>query len=74
MPIGYAIAGPVADAIGVSETLWLAGAIYLTGVLAILTVADVRNLRRTDAGLTPSPSPASAGAQTASRSSPAAPR
>jgi MFS family permease len=71
MPIGYAIAGPVGDAIGVSETLWLAGAIYLAGVLAILTVADVRQLRRTDPIVTPSPSPASGDARTASRSSPA---
>jgi MFS family permease len=46
MPIGYAIAGPLAGAIGVDETLALAAAICLAANLAVLLVPEVRNLRR----------------------------
>lgn len=49
MPVGYAVAGPVAAAIGVSETLWLSGALFLAATAAVLLVADVRNLRRLEA-------------------------
>jgi MFS family permease len=46
MPVGYAIAGPLSDAIGVDETLALAAGISLVANLSILLVPDVRNLRR----------------------------
>lgn len=46
VPVGYAIAGPVADAIGVRATLWGAAAIGVTVTLAVLAVRDVRTLER----------------------------
>ena len=57
VPLGYALAGPVADAIGVRATLWGAAAIGIGVTLAVLLVRDVRTLERR---LTPSPSPANA--------------
>jgi MFS family permease len=49
IPVGLAIAGPIADAIGVRETLYLAAAIVVVPTLLVLLVDDVRQLRRTDA-------------------------
>ena len=46
IPIGYAIAGPLADAIGVRATLWGAAAIGVAVTLAVLLVRDVRTLER----------------------------
>lgn len=46
IPIGLAIAGPVADQIGIAEALWAAGAIVLVSTVAQLFVSDIRNLRR----------------------------
>jgi len=46
IPIGFAIAGPVADQIGLAKALWAAGAIVLASTVAQLFVADIRNLRR----------------------------
>jgi MFS family permease len=46
VPLGYAIAGPVADAIGVRATLWGAAAIGIAVTLAVLAVPGVRNLER----------------------------
>src|SRR5262249_9647180 len=37
-PIGYAIAGPVAVAIGVSTTLWLSAIFMLVEILVVLSV------------------------------------
>ena len=48
MPIGYAVAGPVADAIGVDTTLAIAAAFGIVPHLAILSVPSVRRLRRID--------------------------
>jgi MFS family permease len=45
-PVGYAIAGPVADAIGVRATLWGAAAIGIAVTLPVLAVRDVRRLER----------------------------
>ena len=50
VPIGYALAGPVADAIGVRATLWGAAAIGAAVTLAVLAVEDVRTLERRDVG------------------------
>jgi predicted MFS family arabinose efflux permease len=48
IPLGLTIVGPIADAIGVEETLWLAAAVLLVSTLAALAVRDVRELRRVD--------------------------
>jgi predicted MFS family arabinose efflux permease len=42
LPAGYAIAGPVAAAIGVSATLWIAAAWLVCSTAAVLCVRDVR--------------------------------
>ena len=50
VPLGYALAGPAADAFGVRATLWGATVIAVLATLAVLTVHDVRTLeRRSDA-------------------------
>lgn len=46
VPVGYAIAGPVADAIGVRATLWGAAAIGVGVTLAVLLVRDVWTVER----------------------------
>ena len=46
MPVGYALVGPIADSIGVEETLWAASACIVVASLAVLAVPDVRNLSR----------------------------
>ena len=46
VPVGYALAGPVADAIGVRATLWGAAAVGIAVTLAVLFVRDVRTLER----------------------------
>jgi MFS family permease len=46
IPIGLTIAGPLADAIGTSEALWLGAAISFVLPLLTLTVRDVRRLKR----------------------------
>jgi MFS family permease len=46
VPVGYALAGPVADAIGVQATLWGAAALGVAVTLAVLLVHDVRTLER----------------------------
>jgi MFS family permease len=46
IPLGLAIAGPVADAIGTRAALFAAGTISLSATLAVLLVRDVRTLRR----------------------------
>ena len=61
VPIGYALAGPAAEAFGVRATLWGAAAIGIGVTLAVLLVRDVRTLERA----TPSPSRASADPGTA---------
>jgi MFS family permease len=46
VPIGYAIAGPIADAIGTRATLWGAAAIGIAVTLPVLAVRDVQRLER----------------------------
>ena len=48
IPLGLSLAGPVADAIGLTEALWLAAALGTASTLAALSVRDVRDLRRRD--------------------------
>lgn len=49
IPVGLSIVGPISDAIGVKETLWIIAAVQVSSVLAVLGVRDVRELRRLDA-------------------------
>jgi hypothetical protein len=44
-PLGFALAGPAADAIGLDATLLAAAALLVTVHLAVLLVPGVRNLR-----------------------------
>ena len=46
VPVGYAIAGPIAEAVGVRATLWGAAAIGIGVTLPVLAVRDVRMLER----------------------------
>ena len=46
VPLGYALAGPAADAFGVQATLWGAAAIGIGVTLLVLLVHDVRTLER----------------------------
>lgn len=48
VPVGLTIAGPVADALGLTEALWLGAAIATASTLAALAVKDVRELRSRD--------------------------
>ncbi|MBA3330303.1 MAG: MFS transporter [Actinobacteria bacterium] len=49
MPLGLAVAGPIAGWIGVRETLWAAGALLVVATALIMLVSDVRGLRRIEA-------------------------
>ena len=49
LPAGYAIAGPVADAIGMSRTLVLGAIWIVVSTAAVLTVRSVRDFRLHDA-------------------------
>ena len=44
VPIGMLLWGPIADAIGVSEALWIAFALQLSSILALLAVREIRRL------------------------------
>jgi MFS family permease len=58
VPLGLSLAGPVADAIGLTEALWLAAVLGTVATLAALGVRDVRELRRRDAEEAPPVEPA----------------
>ena len=45
LPAGYAIAGPVADTIGISTSLWIGSAWIVLTTIAVLSVPSVRNFR-----------------------------
>ena len=47
-PIGLALAGVVAAAIGMSRTLWIAAAVILVAIGAMLAAPSVRHLQRLD--------------------------
>jgi hypothetical protein len=48
IPIGLSLAGPIADALGVETTLFLAAGVIVVATLLVLLVEDVRTLRRRD--------------------------
>jgi len=47
-PLGYALAGPVSNWIGVAATLWVGAGWVLLSTGAVLAVPGIRRLRRTD--------------------------
>ncbi len=47
-PLGLALAGVVSAGIGMSRTLWIAAAVDLAAVAAILAAPSVRHLQRLD--------------------------
>jgi mannose-6-phosphate isomerase-like protein (cupin superfamily) len=53
IPLGQLLAGPIADEIGVDETLYLAAGIVTLSVVAMLATPDVRHLQRREAVDTP---------------------
>jgi MFS family permease len=57
MPIGYTIAGPLSEQIGVDATLWAAFALATGAILFALAIPGLRRLERL--APTPLPSPAS---------------
>jgi hypothetical protein len=54
IPLGLALAGPIADAIGTSTTLYAVAALNVGAALAVLGVRDVRTLRRVQPAITTS--------------------
>jgi MFS family permease len=46
IPVGLVLAGPAADALGVSGALWVAAGVSLATILGALASRDVRRLRR----------------------------
>jgi predicted MFS family arabinose efflux permease len=46
IPVGLTVAGPVADALGLTHAIWLAAVICAGSILTALSVRDVRDLRR----------------------------
>ena len=55
MPLGYAVAGPISDAVGVTTTLLAAAALSAVSLATALAMPSVRELRRLDL---PGPTPA----------------
>ena len=48
MPLGYVLAGPLAEAIGIDLTLALAAGVSVAANIGLLLVPSVRNLRRVE--------------------------
>jgi MFS family permease len=44
-PLGLVLWGPISAAIGISPALWLAFALFIAAVLALIAVPDIRRLR-----------------------------
>jgi MFS family permease len=57
-PLGLAIWGPVAAAIGISVSLWLSFGLAVVATLALLSVPDIRHLPAAPPAAAPAPSPA----------------
>ena len=51
MPLGLAVVGPIADAVGVGATCLGAAALIVLATLPVFAVRDVRELRRTSAAV-----------------------
>ena len=48
MPVGFAVAGPLAGAIGIDATLWLAAGLLFGSSIAVVLVPGVRRVTRRD--------------------------
>jgi MFS family permease len=48
IPVGVAVMGPISGAIGVADTLFGAAIVVVLATAAVISVSDVRNLRRLD--------------------------
>jgi predicted MFS family arabinose efflux permease len=48
LPLGFILAGPVSQMIGVSTTLWISVCYLIVSTVAVILVPSVRNLRRLD--------------------------
>ena len=46
-PVGYAIWGPIAAAIGIEPALWVAAALLMASILPLLAIREVRELPAT---------------------------
>jgi hypothetical protein len=46
MPLGFAVAGPVADVIGIDATLWLTAGLLFFSSVAVALVPSVRRITR----------------------------
>jgi hypothetical protein len=57
IPVGLAIVGPIADALGVANTLWLSFALMTAAVAGALLSRDVRTLERRNAEVVVDPEP-----------------
>jgi MFS family permease len=58
-PVGLALAGPIAAVVGVSSTLYAAGAVFLVITLAVIAAPSIRNFTGGPEGeLVPPPAPA----------------
>jgi MFS family permease len=49
MPLGFLIAGPLSEAIGIEATLWLAAGVSLGGTLVALLLPSLRSVHRLEA-------------------------
>jgi predicted MFS family arabinose efflux permease len=58
IPIGMSVAGPLSELLGVTGALVFAGCVNLVASACVLTVHDVRTLRRTDSRRPPGDEPA----------------
>jgi MFS family permease len=58
LPLGYAVAGPLADAIGTSALLWIGAAWVVVTTLALMLVRDVREYRTHEPAAEAAPVPA----------------
>ena len=72
LPAGYAIAGPVAERIGISTSLWIGAAWIILSTIAVLSVPGVRNVRSYAASPEERRAPPSAESPASARPSPAA--
>jgi len=48
VPVGLAVAGPIAGAVGIRTAIWGGAALIVAATLAVLFVRDVRELERKD--------------------------
>ena len=59
LPTGYAIAGPLADVVGMSRLLWFGAAWVVVTTLALMLVRDVREYRAREPASEAAPVPVS---------------